>query len=919
MGTIMNVKGKTKDTINTRLDLQEMNIRPELHPIQKGEKIEVPNACYTLSPEDKHRACPEGCIAEGYIANECMALFSRYLHRIDTKFNRHERNYDGGLKQSNGGLSLFCQPEKTLGVKTPFELEADELEQAHIYILKNCDEVLPYLEEFAQIHENARHLSDVEWNRQFIEWFKDRVAQLHKGDSSRIMKDLLSLSRGPTRYSTHSNGYIVNGYIFHVEDYDKKLRTQNCGVVVLGENDKDSENVDYYGFLTDVIELQFVMDKRVTLFHCNWFDVYDEIKGVKKDEYDFVSVNPDRFLKTNEPFVLADQASQVFYANDNSNKGWQVVRKTQPHDSYEIVEQMDDDIVELGSPSQKKRKRTNGVKFKMKPLKTENEADSSMKGTIRYTFVAPGKGRGQGITNSTLFTSQGMPTIPKNSIDLEKENKQTNPSAHASINLGKGRGQGIINSTLFTSQGIPTIPKNSIDLEKENKQTNPSAHASTNLASIGKGRGQGPKSSTFFTSQGMGMKHNNNIASESEVGCINKSALYANQHTRTPSKRTRAYSAMLSSQEMQIMDKIILEQEDMQTIDQVMEHSQTIEKVLTKLCNVGSSNPTKVRRVRGSNMCKEVTSLENGEKLKVIFYNNRTVGTNSKLFSRHLGKIVRDRNMCLLGVSSWSDIKPEKLSHMWAAVEHKFEAVDMNDHRDHIFGWMNELWNKWRGHLHAKYVKDKPIQQSLKNIPRGVDKKEWEWLVKDHFTSESFQARSIRNATNRSKLKMLHHIGSKPIREIIYQKGGKDGNPPDLATIFFETRKKDNKLVEPEAFEKHGQLDEIVQEDPSLSSIEIVENCCGPQTRSHVFGFGGGVKAKDLKGGTSSKVELLSALRSTRDDNKFLNEENKSLNEENKSLNDRLSTLEDEMKAIMKMKEFFDAQQSNVPPTISPV
>ncbi|KAH0679114.1 hypothetical protein KY284_020199 [Solanum tuberosum] len=149
--------------------------------------------------------------------------------------------------------------------------------------------------------------------------------------------------------------------------------------------------------------------------------------------------------------------------------------------------------------------------------------------------------------------------------------------------------------------------------------------------------------------------------------------------------------------------------------------------------------------------------------------------------------------------------------------------------------------------------------------------------------------------------------------------GGKDGNPPDLASIFFETRKKDNKLVEPEAIEKHAQHEEMVQEDPSLSSIEIVEICCGPQTRSHVFGFGGGVKAKDLKGGSSSKAELLSALRSTRDDNKFLNEENKSLNAENKSLNDRLSTLEDEMKEIMKMKELFAAQQSHVPPTISPV
>ena len=56
MGTIMNVNGKTKDTINTRLDLQEMDIRIELHPIQKGEKIEVPT-CYTLSPEDKHKLC----------------------------------------------------------------------------------------------------------------------------------------------------------------------------------------------------------------------------------------------------------------------------------------------------------------------------------------------------------------------------------------------------------------------------------------------------------------------------------------------------------------------------------------------------------------------------------------------------------------------------------------------------------------------------------------------------------------------------------------------------------------------------------------------------------------------------------------------------------------------------------------------
>ena len=93
---------------------------------------------------------------------------------------------------------------------------------------------------------------------------------------------------------------------------DKKLSTQNCCSVVLGEKDEDSENLDYYGVLADAIELQFVMDKRVTFFWCNLSDVYKEIKEVKKSEFDFVSVNPCRFSETNYPFVLVDQISSIF-------------------------------------------------------------------------------------------------------------------------------------------------------------------------------------------------------------------------------------------------------------------------------------------------------------------------------------------------------------------------------------------------------------------------------------------------------------------------------------------------------------------------------------------------------------------------------------------------------------------------------
>ncbi|KAG5606367.1 hypothetical protein H5410_027859 [Solanum commersonii] len=65
------------------------------------------------------------------------------------------------------------------------------------------------------------------------------------------------------------------------------------------------------------------------------------------------------------------------------------------------------------------------------------------------------------------------------------------------------------------------------------------------------------------------------------------------------------------------------------SVDQVMKHSKQQKKFLLNYATVGSSNPTK--------------------KLKVTLYNNRTVGTNNNLFSRHLGKIVRDHNIWPLG------------------------------------------------------------------------------------------------------------------------------------------------------------------------------------------------------------------------------------------------------------------------------
>ena len=44
IGTLLNIEGKTKDNLNSCLDLQAMGIRSQLHPIDKGNKVVLPLA-----------------------------------------------------------------------------------------------------------------------------------------------------------------------------------------------------------------------------------------------------------------------------------------------------------------------------------------------------------------------------------------------------------------------------------------------------------------------------------------------------------------------------------------------------------------------------------------------------------------------------------------------------------------------------------------------------------------------------------------------------------------------------------------------------------------------------------------------------------------------------------------------------------
>ena len=93
----------------------------------------------------RNKARPEGSIAEGYIITEALNFCSMYLHGIETRFNRPDRNPEhlGIRKQST--LSVFNVPTRPFGRQTSITLTEDQRNQVHWYILNNCPELEPYL------------------------------------------------------------------------------------------------------------------------------------------------------------------------------------------------------------------------------------------------------------------------------------------------------------------------------------------------------------------------------------------------------------------------------------------------------------------------------------------------------------------------------------------------------------------------------------------------------------------------------------------------------------------------------------------------------------------------------------------------------------------------------------------------------
>jgi hypothetical protein len=167
------------------------------------------------------------------------------------------------------------------------------------------------------------------------------------GGSAAISLSLLSLS--PERKVKCYNEYFINGYVFQTEEYGHRRNTYNSGVCIKGSTFSEFE-VDYYGRLKEVIELQYHSEQnRVFLFKCYWYDTTD--RRIRVDpHYGLVEINSKaRHRNVNDVFIFTKQCQHVYYTytpsfrKDRSRVDWLSVLKTKLKGRVKVVQDENED------------------------------------------------------------------------------------------------------------------------------------------------------------------------------------------------------------------------------------------------------------------------------------------------------------------------------------------------------------------------------------------------------------------------------------------------------------------------------------------------------------------------------------------------------------------------------------------------
>ncbi|KAK9048338.1 hypothetical protein SSX86_032699, partial [Deinandra increscens subsp. villosa] len=126
----------------------------------------------------RNRAKPEGSIAEGYVVKEAITFCSHYLRGVESKLDKRERTNDKNSSDDQSiMLDVFRVNGRGIGKKEVRILPSDLMKKAIWFIINNCQEAQPYLEEHLQLlknkHPGSSDFSEMQRST-FPAWFATR-------------------------------------------------------------------------------------------------------------------------------------------------------------------------------------------------------------------------------------------------------------------------------------------------------------------------------------------------------------------------------------------------------------------------------------------------------------------------------------------------------------------------------------------------------------------------------------------------------------------------------------------------------------------------------------------------------------------------------------------------------------------------
>nr|CAD40286.2 OSJNBb0062H02.9 [Oryza sativa Japonica Group]CAH66338.1 OSIGBa0097I24.6 [Oryza sativa] len=335
------VYGKSKHTLEARNDLKHIEQRGDLHPEpkEKGSHYLSP-ASYTLSKAEKESMfqCLESIkVPSGYSTN-----IKRIISMKEKKFT-NLKSHDchvlmiqllpviiRGILPDNvrATITKLCSFMNTISQKVidPDRLEA--LQNDVVQCLVRFELIFPpsffniMTHLLCHLVKEIGILGPVFLHNMFpferyMGVLKKYVCNRARPEASIAKGQLAFLARGPSGSIATFQGYEINGYTFYTRAQDMKSTNQNSAVRIdaMGH---DGTTGTYYGAIEEIWELDYGPLK-VPLFRCQWVRLTGG--GVIIDDSGMTTVDLNKVGYSDEPFVLANDVTQVFNVKDMSSKG----------------------------------------------------------------------------------------------------------------------------------------------------------------------------------------------------------------------------------------------------------------------------------------------------------------------------------------------------------------------------------------------------------------------------------------------------------------------------------------------------------------------------------------------------------------------------------------------------------------------